>query len=132
MAYSTNPYLPKARATALRLLLMEGVPLSVVADRSGVHRTTLWRWLRKWKQRNEQRQFVNDNRPSRAAGGSFRWQYVYWNIPTESARPHGHPKAIPPVVVDHVLAVRRELGRCAEVVWYHLVSVLGIQISLSS
>lgn len=62
MAYSTNPYLPKARATALRLLLVEQLPLSLVAARSGVHRTTLWRWKRKWGKLNEHRQLTNDNR----------------------------------------------------------------------
>lgn len=53
MAYSTNPNLPKARAAALRLLLVERMPLSVVANRCGVHRTTMWRWLRKWRKLNE-------------------------------------------------------------------------------
>jgi transposase InsO family protein len=34
--------------------------------------------------------------------------------------------------VAQILAVRRELKRCAEVVWHHLVTVLGVQVSLSS
>jgi hypothetical protein len=62
MAYSTNPYLPKARATAMRLLLLEELPLAVIADRSGVHRSTIWRWKRKWHKLNEHRQLTNDNR----------------------------------------------------------------------
>jgi len=131
MAYSTNPYLPKARATAMRLLLLEKVPLSVVADRSGVHRTTIWRWLLKWKQINAYRQLTNDNRPMRAVGKE-RLRTCTWTIPTNSARPHGHSKAITTAVVQQVLAVRRVLGRCAEVVWHHLVTVLGVQVSLSS
>jgi hypothetical protein len=44
MAYSTNPNLPKARAAALRLLLIERLPLLVVARKCGVHCTTLWCW----------------------------------------------------------------------------------------
>lgn len=131
MAYSTNPYLPKARATALRLLLLENLPLSVVADRSGVHRTTIWRWKRKWNKLNEHRQLTNDNRPGRAVGYE-RFRTCTWSIPTNSARPHGHAKAITPAVVQQVLAVRQQLGRCAEVVWHHLVTVLGVQVSLSS
>lgn len=131
MAYSTNPYLPRARATALKLLLVEGLPLSVVADRSGVHRTTLWRWLGKWRRLNVHRQLANANRPSRSVGKEHL-RLCRWLIPTDSARPHSHPKAIPEVVVRQVLAVRQELGRCAEVVWYHLKTVVGVKISLSS
>jgi transposase InsO family protein len=131
MAYSNNPYLPKARATALRLLLLEKLPLSVIADRSGVHRSTIWRWKRKWDKLNEYRQLTNDNRPNRTVGYE-RFRTCIWNIPTDSARPHGHSKAITHAVVQQVLAVRQNLHRCAEVVWHHLTTVLGVQISLSS
>jgi hypothetical protein len=131
MAYSTNPYLPKARATALRLLLLERLPLSIVADRSGVHRTTIWRWLCKWRKLNEFRQLTNDNRPGRMVGYE-RFRTCTWSIPTDSTRPHGHARAITAAVVQQVLAVRDQLKRCAEVVWHHLVTVLGIQVSLSS
>ena len=132
MAYSTNPYLPRARATALKLLLLEGLPLSVVADRSGVHRSTIWRWRHKWDKLNETRQFTNDNRPSRRVGLVGRYAPAKWQIHTESSRPHGHPWAITPAVVQQVLAVRNELKRCAEVVWHHVTTVLGLAVSLSS
>lgn len=131
MAYSTNPYIPKARATALRLLLLEKLPLYAVASRSGVHRSTIWRWKRKWNKLNEHRQLTNDNRPGRLVGYE-RFRTCTWSIPTDSARPHGHPRAITTAVIRQVLAVRRELGRCAEVVWHHLVTVLGVRLSLSS
>jgi transposase InsO family protein len=131
MAYSTNPNLPKARATALRLLLMERMPLGVVANHCGVHRTTIWRWLHKWKQINAFRQLTNDNRPMRPVGQE-RLRTCVWTIPTTSAAPHTHAHAIPEHIVDQVLAVRRELQRCAEIVWHHLVTVLGVQVSLSS
>ena len=131
MAYSTNPNLPKARATALRLLLMERMPLGVVANRCGVHRTTIWRWLRKWKQINAYRQLTNDNRPMRAVGKE-RLRTCIWTIPTASAAPHTHPHAIPSRIVGQVLAVRAQLKRCAEIVWHHLVTVHGVRLSLSS
>jgi transposase InsO family protein len=131
MAYSSNPNLPKARANALRLLLMERMPLGVVANRCGVHRTTIWRWLLKWKQINAYRQLTNDNRPMRAVGKE-RLRTCTWTIPTTSAAPHTHPHAIPGHMVDQVLAVRAQLKRCAEIVWHHLVTVLGVQLSLSS
>ena len=53
MAYSNNPNLPRARASALRMLLQDGVPLSVVAKRYGVHRITIYRWKNKWRELNK-------------------------------------------------------------------------------
>ena len=38
MAYSNNPNLPRARAIALRLLIVDRLPSSVVANKCGVHR----------------------------------------------------------------------------------------------
>lgn len=131
MAYSSNPHLPKARATALRLLLMECLSLGVVARKCGVRRTTVWRWKQKWLQVNKDRQLTNDNRPSRKPG-TERLRTCTWTIPTLSAAPHTHPHAIPRHMVDQVLAVRAHLKRCAEIVWYHLVTVRGVRVSLSS
>ena len=64
MAYSTNPYLPKARAIAMQLLVRDRLPLQVVANRCGIHRTTVWRWKRKWDELNTHVQLTNDTRPT--------------------------------------------------------------------
>lgn len=132
MAYSTNPNLPSARATALRLLLSDQLPLLVVARKCGVHRTTIWRWKRKWDVLNQYVQLDNPNRPSRPVNLTYKLSLCRWNIATESSRPHGHAWKIPEAVVRQVLAVRAKLQRCAEVVWHHLVHNDGIQVSLSS
>ena len=134
MAYSTNPNLPRARAIALRLLLVDGIPLAVVANRCGVHRSTIWRWKRKWDTVNKNVQLTNDNRPQRETGtpSSFRSAALTWRIPTESSRPRFHPRTLSDEVVRAVLAVRTQLKRCAEVVWHHLNTVLGVLVSLSS
>ena len=50
MAYSINPNLPRARATAMRLLVDDQLPICVVARKCGVHRSTIWRWKRKWSE----------------------------------------------------------------------------------
>lgn len=131
MAYSINPNLPKARAIALKLLLIEQLPLLVVANRCGVHRSTIWRWRRKWNRLNKYIQLDNPNRPSRAVGIS-KLVRCSWSIATESSRPHTNPTAINEQIVACVLAVRQKLKRCAEVVWHHLNTVLGICVSLSS
>jgi len=48
MSYSINPNLVKARKTALLLVLQDKLPVSVVARKCGVNRSTIWRWLKKW------------------------------------------------------------------------------------
>ena len=135
MAYSTNPHLPKARAIAMQLLVRDRVPLQIVARRCGVHRSTIYRWKRKWNMLNASVQLTNDNRPHRAQelpSSRFRLAALTWRIPTDSAKPHTSPTAVSEEIVRLVLTVRAQLKRCAEVVWHHLVAVLGVQVSLSS
>ena len=132
MAYSSNPNLAKARALALQLLVRDKLPVQTVANRCGVHRTTIWRWKQKWDVLNKHVQLTNDNRPSRVAGQQFRQAALRWHIPTLGSRPHTSPQAVSDVVVARVVELRRTLKRCAEVVWYHLVYNDGIFVSLSS
>lgn len=135
MAYSTNPNLPKARATAMQLLVRQHLPLQTVANRCGVHRSTIWRWKRKWDKLNEHVQLTNDNRPGRtqaAPSSLFRLAAVTWRIPTLESIPKTHPTAVSKELVALVLCVRKQLKRCAEVVWHHLVTVLHVSVSLSS
>jgi transposase InsO family protein len=132
MAYSINPNLPKARATALQLLIREELPLQVVANKCGVHRSTIYRWKQKWDKLNEHVQLTNDNRPTRPAGTQFRIAACTWRIPTFSSRPLSSPKAISKEIIELVITLRQMLKRCAEVVWFHLVQDNGVSISLSS
>jgi transposase InsO family protein len=132
MAYSTNPNLPKARALALQMLIREQLPLQVVANKCGVHRSTIWRWKQKWNKLNENVQLTNDNRVSRPVGSTFRFATLKWLVPTLSSRPRISPTAVSPQIVAVVCAVRDQLGRCAEVVWHYLSVVLGVLVSLSS
>lgn len=132
MAYSTNPYLPKARAFAMQLLVREQLPLQVVARRCGVHRATIWRWKRKWSELNKNIQFTNHNRPGRVAGTTFRLTACTWLIPTLPSRPHTSPRAVKEQIVQRVLALRAQLRRCAEVIWHHATVIEGLVVSLSS
>ena len=132
MAYSTNPNLPKARALAMQLVVRAGLPVQTVANRCGVHRSTIWRWKQKWDRLNTHVQLANENRPGRTAGSQFRQAALTWRIPTLSSRPRTSPKTVSDTIVAQVLALRATLKRCAEVVWHHLVTVLGVQVSLSS
>jgi transposase InsO family protein len=124
--------LPKARAIAMKLLIADGLSLQVVANRCGVHRSTIWRWKQKWDVLNAHVQFDNPNRPNRVYSIANHLLRCSWSIPTLSARPKHSPNAVPDNIVELVLSLRRMLKRCAEVVWYHLIHDNGVNISLSS
>ena len=130
MAYSNNPNLPKARAIAMRLLIVDGLPSAIVANKCGVHRSTVWRWKQKWLKLNENIQQDKPGRPSRIT--SFVPQYYRWNIQTDSSAPHSSPHALSERVVARVLELRHVLKRCAEIIWHHMNVIDRIKISLSS
>lgn len=111
MSYSNNPLLPKARSWAVNLVVKEGLPPSVAARRAGVHRTTLWRWLKRWQELG----YTGYVKP----------------LPTNSSRPHSHPKQLKKAVVERIVALRHELQRCAETIWYVLKRE-GVRVSLAS
>jgi transposase InsO family protein len=129
MAYSINPCLVKARKTALLMLLNEQLPINLVARKCGVHRTTVWRWYKKWQVLNQYTSQVHYGRPSRQT--KFCASYYSWTIRTESARPHSCPRALPQAIVNRVLELRQQLKRCAEVIWHYL-KLEGVVVSLSS
>jgi transposase InsO family protein len=130
MAYSSNPNLPRARAAALRLLCEDSLPSGVVARKCGVHRSTIYRWRKKWEQLNQYMQRANSNRPSRPKTHHFHG--YRWNIPTLSSRPHSCSHTISQEIVSLVLRVRDTLKRCAEVVWHYITTALKVRVSLSS
>ena len=134
MAYSINPNLPKARAIAMQLLIAEGLPLQIVANRCGVHRSTIYRWKIKWNKINENVELENLNRPSLKTNkiSIFRLKALRWRIPTLSSKPHISPRAISLEIITRVINLRDQLKRCAEVIWFHLTHDDGISISLSS
>lgn len=131
MSYCKGNSIEIARGKALKLLIIDKKPISIVADRFGVHRSTVWRWHKKWRQQNQYAQLTNNNRPNVELGKVFRWQNIKWNIPTLSSAPI-HPKRLDNDIVQIVLAVKKQLNRCAEVIWHYVNTVLSIKISLSS
>lgn len=131
MSYCTGKHIEKSRGKAIKMLVIEKKPVGIVADRFGVHRSTIWRWYQRWLTLNQNHQLTNDNRPNRPVGNTFRWCGVSWDIPSFSAAPK-HPHMLPEDLIQLVLDVRDQLKRCAEVVWCHINTVLCITISLSS
>ncbi|MBL8030698.1 MAG: DDE-type integrase/transposase/recombinase [Candidatus Doudnabacteria bacterium] len=116
----------------MQLLVREQLPAGVVANKCGVHRSTIYRWKRKWDVLNQDVQMDNPNRSNRVYSRTNHLSRCTWRIPTAASRPYTSPTAISPELVRLVLAVRAQLKRCAEVVWHHLATVLGVSVSLSS
>ncbi len=116
MSYSSNPLLPKARAQAVRLVVEHKLPVAVAARKYGIHRSTLWRWRRKWLEVNKNVQLENHNRPSRTAGSIWRLAACRWVVPTLSSRPLHNPHAVTERVVDRIRYYRKRYGRCAVIV----------------
>ncbi|MFC1618046.1 integrase core domain-containing protein [Patescibacteria group bacterium] len=107
MPYTTNPHLPGLRMQAAKLVLNDGWSMRQVARYYGYSHSTIVRWVRKAKLTNRR------------------------EIPTESSRPHSHPKQLSREVIQAILYYRHKYRRCAEVI-HHYLKKDGIQVSLSS
>lgn len=135
MSYSSNPLLPKARAAAVRLVVEDHLPIAVAARKSGIHRTTLWRWHKQWQLLNQHVELKNMYRPNRGANSpvvsKFRLAACTWSIPTRSSRPHSCKHATSSAVVDRIRFYRKRYGRCAVIVHAYCERE-GTAVSLST
>ena len=131
MPYCTGKHIEKSRGLAMKLLVIEKKPVGIVADRFGVNRSTIWRWHQKWLAQYNHLSLTNSNRRKYLGTSPYKYELCKWDIPSFSAAPR-HPHMLSDDLVQLVLDVRRQLKRCAEVVWYYINTELCISISLSS
>lgn len=130
MAYYRGKDVEKSRGNAMQEVILEKRSIAQVARRFGKNRSTIYRWMKKWRiQQNVL--LENPGRPSRALGKVFRWQSVKWNIPTLSSAPKTHPNALNADIISAILRIRQHRYECAEIIHYKLAKE-GINISLSS
>ena len=131
MSYCTGKNIEMARGKAMKMLVIEKKPVEVVANRFGVHRSTIWRWHQRWLVQNSHIELENPIRRKYLGISAYKYELCKWNIPSFSAAPK-HPHTLSDSLIQLVLDVRDQLKRCAEVVWHYINSVLCIRISLSS
>ena len=131
MSYCTGKNIEIARGKAVKMLVVEKKPVGLIADRFGVHRSTIWRWYQKWKNTNSHIQFTNAVRRQYLGISPYKYEICKWKIESESSSPK-HPHTLAEDLVQLVLDVRDQMKRCAEVVWHYINKVLCINISLSS
>ena len=131
MSYCTGKNIEKSRGKAMKMLVIEKKSVGVVANRFGVHRSTIWRWYQKWLVQNNHIELENPVRRKYLGVSAYKYELCKWDIPSLSAAPK-NPHTLSEDLVQLVLDVRDQLKRCAEVVWHHINSILCISISLSS
>lgn len=130
MAYYRGKDIEKSRGNAMQEVILEKRSVAQVARRFGKNRSTIYRWIKKWRMQQNVL-LENPGRPSRPLGKAFRWQYVKWNIPTLSSAPKTHPNALNENIVAAILRIRQCKYECAEIIHYKLAKE-GINVSLSS
>ncbi len=106
MAYTMNPYLPKVRMKAVRLV-RSGWSMRKVSRHIGVNVSTVSRWCKK--------------APDDARAG----------IPTLSSKPNSSPKEISSDIKDMIVAERLKHGRCGNVI-HQVLLRRDIAVSLST
>ena len=131
MSYCTGKNIEKSRGLAMKMLIIEKKSASVVADRFGVNRSTIWRWYQKWLAQNSHIELENSSRRKYLGISAYKYELCKWNIPSFSSAPK-NPHTLSDDLIQLVLDVRAQLKRCAEVVWYYINHVICIRISLSS
>ena len=130
MAYYRGKDVEKSRGNAMQEVILEKRSIAQVARRFGKNRSTIYRWIKKWRMQQNVL-LENPGRPSRTLEKVFRWQSVKWNIPTLSSAPKTHPNALNADIISAILRIRQHRYECAEIIHYKLAKE-GINISLSS
>ena len=131
MAYCTDKAVERQRGKALKEIFYEHRSVAQVARRYGRNRSTIYRWLEKWRELNNYPDFNNYGRPRRLQGATFRLSSLKWLVPTLSSAPKVHPNALDECLVAHVVATKLELGRSNLVVWLALQNE-NTEVSFSS
>ena len=106
MSYTKNPYMPRVRRDAADMV-RRGFSKEEVGRRFGVGSSTICKWVKKAQ------------------------KIGFHPIPTQSSRPHRHPKQLSDDLVWKIFQQRIKNRRCSEVVHQELLNQ-GIKTSLSS
>jgi len=104
--YTTNPRMPRLRAKAVEMV-RQGKSVSSVARYFGYNKSAVSKWCRK------------------VPYGGVRF------IPTQSSRPHHHPRELSKDKTEKIIEYKKKYERCGEVIHRHLIND-GFTVSLSS
>ena len=120
MAYCIAKSIEIQRSKALKEIFLEGRSIAQVARRFGRNRSTLYRWIKRWREINNYPDFRNYGRPNRIPGKKFRLESLKWRILTRSSAPKTHPNALDENLVAYIVKTKLELNRSNFIVWLTL------------
>lgn len=134
MAYINSHSMDTARTAALKDVKIRGLGIGIVARKYGVHRTTIWRWIKKWDELNKHIQKINYGRPTRndTPERKFRPGSYRWRIPIYPCAPKHHPRRISPVLEQTILAYRKSTGKRHDAFIHAAMTRDGINVNLSA
>jgi transposase InsO family protein len=110
MSYTSSPFAAKARYLAAQLVVKKGMKRSQAARMYGVHRATIGKWVKRFPKGRHN--FHND-----------------YFISTLPSIPKHHPNQTPRKIVEEIVSLRKNLGRCAPVIRAHLI-LKGYKVSV--
>ena len=131
MSYCKGKSIEKQRGEAIKEVILEKRSISQVARRYGRARSTIYRWLKKWRMQNPFIDFANHNRPNRVASMRSHTVGAKWNIATLNCRPQTSPKALSDILIEKIIDTKLEIKRSNYIVWLTLQNE-GVDISFSS
>ena len=111
MAYCIAKSIEIQRSKALKEIFLEGRSIAQVARRFGRNRSTLYRWVKRWREINNYPDFRNYGRPNRVSGKKSRLESLKWRILTRSSAPKTHPNALDEELVAYIIKTKIELNR---------------------
>lgn len=131
MAYCIAKSIEIQRSKALKEIFLEGRSVAQVARRFERNISTIYRWIKRWREINNYPDFRNYGRPNRTPGKIFRLESLKWRILTRSSAPKTHPNALDENLVAYIIKTKLELNRSNFIVWLTLQNE-NIEVSFSS
>lgn len=110
MVYTINPRIEQVRYKAYCLVHYQGWSTRKTARHLSYAQSTIVKWSNKKPEYDRYGRLV---------------------IPTNSSRPHHHPRQLSQKVISRIMEIRKERQQCAEILHYRLQQE-GITVSLSS
>ena len=74
MSYCTGKNIEKSRGKAMKMLVIEKKPVEVVANRFGLHRSTIWRWYQRWLVQNSHIELENPIRRKYLGISAYKYE----------------------------------------------------------
>lgn len=131
MSYCKGKSIERQRGEAIKEIILEKRSIAQVARRYGRARSTIYRWLDKWRIQNPHIGFTNYNRPNTPVSIQSHTLCAKWSIATIKCSPKTSPRALDEPLISRIINTKLEIRRSNYIVWLTLQNE-GIKVSFSS